>query len=143
MIAFIGYAGSRARFARSHASVATAAVALARAGGELLETVRILLGTANLAAEPMRITRLDSRRVPQLPPDGALAVMADLETTNLEFFAPIGWQDTHNWGHVGGLSGGVPVALADVEGIEAMLHMAFRPVPHARRRTGYVRAVRT
>ena len=144
MIAYIGYAGRKARFARSHASVATASVALTRARGDLLQAVRILLDAPCLVDETMRLITLDSHRVPRLPAGtGALAVMADLETNQLEFFAPIGWQSTAHWGHVGGLSATAKVSLDDVEAIESMLYMAFRPVRGTVRRTGYVRAVRT
>lgn len=141
MIAYVGYAGRAARFARSHGSIATGAVALCRARGDLLDAVRILLDAADLEAEPMRLFALDEHRTPVLPDTHVgLAVMADLELRQMAFFAPVGWSPG-SWAKVGALPAGATVALGDVESIEAMLHLAFRPHRPVMRRT--VRAVRT
>lgn len=128
MIAYVGYAGTSARLRLTHASIATAACALARTDGDLLASIRLLLDGDDLANNrALRQIGLDSRRTPWLPQRAALCVMADLEINRLVFFAPAGWSSNREWGRVGELE--PRFALADVEAIESMLHLAYRPQP--------------
>lgn len=117
MIAFIGYAERATRFGLGRASVATAAVALARTGGDLLMAVDMLNRDAR-----MREFTLSERRVPILPTRASFAVMADMHRNRLAFFAC-----NTDWSHIGDLE--PDFELDDVEAVESMLMMTlpYRP----------------
>ena len=125
MIAYVGYSGKVANVGRTHASVATAAAALAKVGGDMLGAINLLIGARpSYPPPPMKVFALTSHRAPVLPLDADLAIVADLERYALDFYTVVGDPDAF-WSPVGTLQPDFP--LIDVESIESLLALSGRP----------------
>jgi hypothetical protein len=126
MIAYVGYTGRRGNFGRTHASIATAAVALAHTRGDLLAACNLLLGARpSYPPPPMKLFDLDAHRMPILPLDAGLTIAADFERYCLDFYAPVGVLPGLAWGPIGSLN--VKFSLSDVEALEAALYLLGGP----------------
>lgn len=125
MIAYVGYTGRRGNFGRTHASIATAAAALARTGGDMLGAIYLLMGRRS-AAPAMRVFQLTGERIPLLPIDADITICADLERYCLDFYGVVRDQRNEFWSPLGTL---LPAfTLMDVEAVESMLCLTSRPV---------------
>jgi len=130
VISYVGFTGLKGNFARTHASVATAAVAFAEAGGDLVGGINRLLGVSpGKPLPPMKLVTLEAG-LPCLPVDAGLIVAGDFETYRMRFFAPIHWTSGEPvWWPVGSLA--PHFTLNDVESVESNVALTS-PVPRRR-----------
>ena len=130
MIAYVGFTGLKGNFARTHASLSTAAVAFSQAGGDVVATINRLIGVGHRQSEPpMKVVALNEG-IPDLPCDAGLIIAGDFEEYGLNFFAPVLWTGGDpQWWAVGALT--PHFALADIESVESSMALT-NPAPKRR-----------